>query len=162
MIIPIVQVFKELFVQQSMTELATQVTSEAVGELITSYKETSDELSSQKIGILDIESDTWYIFHMADEGSWREGFRKWADILNREIPRRYFFAKGAGESALPFAVKVADTDQGMEIRFDKLMGTTQGIDRGAIFNVVHELVRDTVKAYVRCVATGGQSFPEDY
>lgn len=164
MLMAVSALFKRFLVKKGISELTAQMTAEVVGEMVESYREAHAEIASQRIGVIDIESDTWYAINMASSDSWEAGFRKWADVLEKEVQRRYFFSQGAqrGRSMTPIRVDVEPSDEGLDIRLTNPKGTSQGIDRAVARAVIEKAVRDTVKAYVRCVATGGQSFPEDY
>lgn len=167
MIIPLVSLYKRFFIQEGLNEMVSQMTSEVVNEMIENYRKAHEELASQKLGVIDIESETWYAFNLATEDSWRIGLRRWGEILTREIPRRYLLAGGGGpggKSTTPFTVSVSAGDRGFDIRFRRLRlgGGTLLFSKEAARNATVELARDTVKAYIRCVATRGIHFPEDY
>jgi len=162
MVISVASLVGRVLVQRGMNQLIAQVTAQAVEEVIESFREESAELASQRIGVIDIESDTWYAFHMANRQSWEAGLRKWADVLKREIPRRYV-GQGAGPgSRSMFRTDINATGEGLDIRLVRLPGSPRGISRAAAQGVIRKAVQDTIKAYIRCVATGGAGFPEDY
>jgi len=165
MIIAISTLFKELFVQQGINELVAQATGEAVRSVIESFQSVGQELASQRLNVIDIESDTWYAFHLANESSWRRGLRTWADVLKEEFPRRYLFSQNRGSpggAGLPFNSTVRATDQGLVLQVKKARGTSQVIDRDAVRRAFMSAVGDTVKAYIRCVAAAGDDFPGDF
>ncbi|GAF68778.1 unnamed protein product, partial [marine sediment metagenome] len=119
MIVALAALFKEVFIQEAMSEvvasLTAEVVEEAVGELIEAAQETSDV----KLQVLNIESDTWYAFHLADADSWRAGLNQWAYALTREIPRQYLYkhsSGGPGSVKVPFLCRVQPTDRDMLIQ----------------------------------------------
>lgn len=165
MIVALTSLYKGLFVQKAMTEVIAGVTGEAVAETIEQFRAVQQELSSDKLHIVDIESDTWYAFHLANSNSWRRGLYEWAGVLDQEFPRRYLFSQvqgSPGRAALPFKSSARPTDEGIELQVTKLSGVGQTINKADIYNAFMETVRGTIKAYIRCIATGGEHFPDDY
>jgi len=164
MIFPVVQLLKSMFVQQGLSETVASATTEAVGNIIESYRQVQAELSARRLGIIDIESDTWYIFNMSNRASWSAGLRKWKEVLQREIPRQYFFTKATGPSGgvMPFTVNIREGRDSLDIRLLRIRGGGESIDINAARKVVRDTILQTVKSYIRCTATGGLDFPEDY
>lgn len=166
MIIALSTLFKELFVQKVMSEVVAEMSAEMVGEAIEQLMTAEDELAGQKLQILEIESDTWYTFHLASADSWRKGLYLWAQVLQRELPRRYLYTKsdggGPGSVKVPFISNIQVTDRDLLFHIRKLSGTQQPMNKQAVREAIIDTVRDTIKAYVRCVAADSLSFPEDY
>ena len=63
---------------------------------------------------------------------------------------------------IPFVSNIQVTDRDLLFQVRKLSGVAQPIDTQAIRDAILDTVRSTVKAYIRCVASDGLSFPEDY
>lgn len=166
MIIALATLFKEVFIQEAMSDVVSKMSAEMVGGAVAQLITAEEELASQRLQILDMESDTWYTFHLANADSWRKGLHLWAQTLQRELPRRYLYTQhdggGPGSVKIPFVSNIQVTDRGLLLQVRKLPGGQQSIDKQAIREAMIATVRDTVKAYVRCVAADSLSFPEDF
>lgn len=166
MIVALTTLFKEWFVQEAMSDVVARISAEVVGEAVEQLITSEEEAAGQRLQVLDIESDTWYTFHLADEDSWRKGLYLWAQTLQRELPRRYLYAQrdggGPGSVKIPFTSNIQVTDRDLLLQVRRLSGTSQSLDTQVIRKAMIDTVRATVKAYVRCVAADSLSFPEDF
>lgn len=165
MIVALATLFKEVFIQEAMSEVVASLTAEVVGEAVGELIEAAQETSDVKLQVLNIESDTWYAFHLADVDSWRAGLNQWAHALTREIPRQYLYkysSGGPGSVKVPFLCRAQPADRDMLIQVRRLPGAVQPISKQDIRDSIVATVRSTLKAYTRCVATEGSQFPDDF
>lgn len=165
MMVALVSLFKEMFIQEALNDVVARITAEAVGDAVSQLIEDVQETSDMKLQVLDIESDTWYVFHLAEEDSWRKGLYQWARIITREVPRQYLYkysSGGPGSVKVPFICSAQPADRDLLVQIRRLPGATGPISKQDVQSSIVAAARDTLKAYVRCVATEGIRFPDDF
>ena len=127
-------------------------------EAATAAQEVAQDIS---LKVIEITSDTWYTYHLAEKQSFIEASRKWADIITREATKQYFAkAKGLGMALNPIMITAYSTRDGIQVSCNSVMG--KGFNGALVKEVIMSTIRGTYKAYIRSVAAGGADFPTDY
>ena len=129
-----------------------QVERMAVEQLADELMEVLERKAMMKPRILGVESETWYMFHMAKEQYWVQANRFLADQMDERMRRAY--ADVAGSARVPpFALTVAPTDEGLIFNFRKA-ARSEGYDRALCREAAITAVRVSMRSYLRMAASG--------
>lgn len=132
--------------------VAEQVEQVVVEQLADKLMDTLETAAAQKPRILGIESETWYMFHMAQEHYWTQANGFLADQMSVRMRMEYNDLTGRA-SVLPFAMTAAPTEDGLLLNFRK-SPRSQGYSRDLCYNATVSVVRGAMRAYVRMAAAG--------
>ena len=136
-------------IEQVVVEQAEQM---VVEQLADELMDVLERKAATKPRILGIESETWYMFHMAKEQSWTQANRFLADQMDERMRRAYMDVTGVAK-APPFALTTAPTEDGLVLNFRKAPRSV-GYDRALCREAAINAVKGSMKAYVRMAAAG--------
>jgi len=148
------------------------ITPEAIGEvagtnnaatmekLITnaSNSPTEEPAKRQWYEVVDINSDTWYLFNLGEEDAYKDGIHSWANFLAGDIPKKYSSKSTTGD--VPFTLGALAARDRIDIVVSSLSILNRGFDRDKVLDAIRESVAGSLKGFIRCVAAGGGIFPE--
>ncbi len=132
--------------------VAEQVEQMVIEKLADELMETLERKAAMKPKILGIESETWYMFHMATEQYWTQANRFLADQMDDRLRRAYTDVTGSA-TAPPFSVTTAPTEDGIVFNFRKAPRSV-GYDRALCREAAMNAVRGSMRAYVRMASSG--------
>jgi len=132
--------------------VAEQVEQMVVEQLADKLMDTLETAAAQRPRILGIESETWYMFHMAQERYWTQANGFLADQMG--VRMRVSYSEMVGRATvLPFAMTASPTDEGLLLNFRK-GPRSEGYSRALCYNATVSAVRESMRAYVRMAAAG--------
>jgi len=132
--------------------VAEQAGRMAAEQLADELVDTLERKAAQKPKILGIESETWYMFHMAQGQYWTQANRFLADQMETRIHNVYTGLTGRA-AVLPFALTTAPTEEGLIFNFRKAP-RSEGYDRALCREASRSAMRKSMKAYIRMAAAG--------
>jgi len=132
--------------------VAEQAGQMAAEQLASELMDTLARKAAQRPKILGIESETWYMFHMAQEQYWAQANRFLADQMDVRIHLAYNDLTGKA-AVLPFALTTVPTDEGLIFNFRK-SPRSEGYNRALCREASRTATRAAMKAYVRMAAAG--------
>lgn len=138
------QAIEKVVVEQAERMIVEQLADELMDVL--------ERKAAMKPRILGIESETWYMFHMAKEQYWIQANRFLADQMEERMRRAYTDVAGTAKVP-PFALTVAPTDEGLIFNFRK-SARSEGYDRALCREAAITAVKGSMKAYIRMAAAG--------
>lgn len=136
-------------IEQVVAEQAQQMVAEQLADEIMDVLSRKAEMKPR---ILGIESETWYMFHLAKEQYYIQANRFLADQMDERMRRAYTDLVGSAK-APPFAVTIAPTEDGLIFNFRKA-ARSEGYDRALCREAAITAVRGSMKAYIRMTASG--------
>lgn len=132
--------------------VAEQAERMVMEQLADKVMETLERKAAMKPRILGIESETWYMFHMATERYWTQANRFLVDQMDGRVSSAYADVTGIAK-APPFALTAAPTEDGLVLNFRKAP-RSMGYDRALCREAAVNAVRGSMKSYVRMAAAG--------
>lgn len=138
------QVIGETIAAQGEQLIMQQVVDEVMDDL--------ERKAAAKPKILGVESETWYMFHMARERYWTQANRFLADQMVDRVRVAYNEITGSAV-ALPFALSALPTDEGLMLNFRKAP-RSESYNRSQCRIAAVDAVRGSMKAYIRMAAAG--------
>lgn len=132
--------------------VAGQVEQVVMEQLADKLMDTLERKAAQRPRILGVESETWYMFHMAQERYWTQANRFLANQMGDRMRVAYNDVSGKAV-ALPFALTTASTEEGLIFNFRKAP-RSEGYSRALCREATVAAIRGSMKAYVRMAAAG--------
>lgn len=132
--------------------VAEQAQQMAVEQLADKLMDTLERAAAQKPKILGVESETWYMYHMAQEKYWTQANRFLADQMENRMRMAYNEASGKA-AAPPYALTIAPTEEGLIFNFRKAPRSI-GYSRDLCLAATRVAMRGSMRAYVRMAAAG--------
>ena len=157
----IVGAISKAVIGEAAASAAEAAGSEQLEGAIEAAQGAEQAATDVSLKVIDIKSDTWYTYHLADKQNWIDSNRKWAEIITREATKQYFAkARESGVIPNPVMITAYSSRDGLNVTCNSVMG--KSFDKELAREAIMSTIRGTYKAYIRSVAAGGADLPTDY